>query len=353
MSQVRARSVAGAPQRAPWLPPLNSLHAFEATGRHGSIKNAAAELCVTPSAISRQVKLLEDQLGVPMFVRGATLTLTAAGVRYLEVVQRAFATLAEGTVAARSVRGTRVVRVACVQALAASWLVPKLELLFARHPDLEVQIMTGDALADIAGDEADLAIRFGQGSWPGVVSEPLLALDVFPVCAPTLGQKLRAPRDLRSVAWLHLTSYPRAFRDWLAEVGLADATAERNLSFDSAELVFRAAERGLGVAMATSVLVAPYLREGRLIRPFAETAKVAGSYFLVARADALRDPAVGAVHGFLRDTARATMAELRVHEGHSAGRTKTILPRGIAASASEASANGSTREVTSSGRSKR
>lgn len=196
MSQVRARPVAGVPARVPWLPPLNSLHAFEAAGRHGSLKNAAAELCVTPSAISRQVKLLEDQLGVPMFVRGATLTLTMAG----------------------------------------------LDLLFARHPELEVQILTSDALADIAGGEADLAIRFGQGGWPGVVSERLLALDAFPVCAPTLGQKLRAPRDLLAVAWLHLTSYPRAFREWLTEVGLADAAAERNLSFDSAELVFRAAE---------------------------------------------------------------------------------------------------------------
>jgi LysR family glycine cleavage system transcriptional activator len=351
VSQVRARPIAGAPVRAPWLPPLNSLHAFEAAGRHGSFKNAAAELCVTPSAISRQIKLLEEHLGVPMFVRGATLSLTGAGLRYLEVVQRSFAALATGTAEARAARGSRVVRVTCVQALAASWLVPQLGLLFGRHPALEVQIMTSDALADLAGGEADLAIRFGQGGWPGLISERMLELDAFPVCAPALGPQLRAPPDLLSVAWLHLTSYPRAFRDWLAEVGLADATAERNLSFDSAELVFRAAERGLGVAMATSVLVAPYLDEGRLIRPFVETTQVAGSYFLVARADALADPAVAAVHGFLREVAQATMTRLRA--GHSAGRTKTVLARASSASTAAASANGATRAVTSSGRNRR
>lgn len=106
--------------------------------------------------------------------------------------------------------------------------------------------------------------------------------------------------------------------------------------------------------MATSVLVAPYLDDGRLIRPFAETARVAGSYFLVARADALRDPAVSAVHGLLRATARATMAGLGASAaGHSAGRTKTILARGSSARTSAASANGTTRDVTSSGRNKR
>ena len=83
VSRVRPRAIAGAPAREPWLPPLNALHAFEAAGRHASFKNAAAELCVTPSAISRQIKLLEDQVGVPLFVRGAALALTGAGARYV------------------------------------------------------------------------------------------------------------------------------------------------------------------------------------------------------------------------------------------------------------------------------
>jgi LysR family glycine cleavage system transcriptional activator len=308
VSRVRPRPIAGAPARAPWLPPLNALHAFEAAGRHASFKNAAAELCVTPSAISRQIKQLEDQLGVPLFVRGQTLQLTSAGARYLAAVQDAFAALALGTAAVRATRGSPVVRIACVHALAINWLLPALAELAARHPEIEVQLVTSDVLADIAGGAAELAIRFGQGNWPGVHSERLLALDAFPVCAPGLARKLRAPRDLVALPWIHLTSYPRAFRDWLAAAGLPDATAERNQSFDSAELVFRAAERGLGVAMATSVLVAPYLEAGRLVRPFALSAPIAGSYYLVERPDDRREPAVAAVRAFLIELARTTMA---------------------------------------------
>lgn len=299
--------MAGAPTRAAWLPPLNALHTFEAAGRHLSFKRAAAELCVTPSAVSRQLKLLESHLGVLLFVRDANrLTLTTAGARYLMVVQGSFDTLAKGTDVARATRGARVVRVACVQALAANWLVPRLGHLMGQHPEIEIQLVTGVTLADVAGGEVDLAIRFGQGGWADVHSEPLLTLSSFPVCAPALAASLRAPHDLTAHPWLHLSTYPQAFRDWLATVRLPDANPARNLSFDSAELVFRAAECGLGVAMATNVLVAPYLESKRLTRPFAATAPIAGAYHLVCRADDLREPAVMAVRAFLVDAARDT-----------------------------------------------
>jgi LysR family transcriptional regulator, glycine cleavage system transcriptional activator len=306
VSEVRARLPSASPPRAPWLPPLHALHAFEAAGRHLSFKNAAAELCVTPSAVSRQIKQLEDQLGVALFVRGSALTLTTAGRRYLEVVQAAFAALVDGTQRVRAARGTSLVRITCVQALAANWLVPRLDLLTERHPEIEVQIVTGDALLDIAAGQADLAIRFGQGSWPGVASQRLFELRAFPVCAPALAKRLRVPRDLLTVPWLHLVSYPRAFRDWLVAAEVPDATAKRNLSFDSAELVFRAAERGLGAAMATTVLVEPYLQSKRLVQPFAVTVPVAGSYFLVDRPEDRREPAVAAVRAFLLEIAAAT-----------------------------------------------
>jgi LysR family transcriptional regulator, glycine cleavage system transcriptional activator len=308
VSEVRARPKTATPARAPWMPPLHALHAFEAAGRHLSFKNAAAELCVTPSAVSRQIKQLEDHLGVVLFVRGASLSLTTAGGRYLVVVQTAFAALVSGTEAVRAARGASLVRITCVQALAANWLVPRLDLLAARHPELEVQIITGDALLDLVAGEADLAIRFGQGTWPGVTSQRLFDLRAFPVCAPALAKRLRTPRDLLSQPWLHLISYPRAFRDWLAAADVPDATAKRNLSFDSAELVFRAAERGLGVAMATTVLVDPYLQSKRLVQPFAITVPIAGSYFLVDRPEDRREPAVAAVRAFLLELARETSA---------------------------------------------
>jgi LysR family transcriptional regulator, glycine cleavage system transcriptional activator len=306
LAGVRPRSgaVAGSTsrpaQRPPWLPPLNALHAFESTGRLLSIKNAAAELSVTPSAISRQIKLLEDQLGVPLFVRSnRTIALTAAGTTYLKVVNTAFSGLVEGTGALRQVSGRSVVRISLVQTLAANWLVPHLAEFATSHSDIELQTVTGDDLADVAGGEVDLAIRFGQGSWPGLRADLLLPLTTFPVAAPTLAKSLRSPHDLARHPWLHLVLYPQAFRGWLSHVGAADITAERNFTFDNAEVVFRAAEHGMGVAMATRVLVEPYLASGRLIQPFTVECPVVGGYYLVARTDLTLEPAIAEVHRWL------------------------------------------------------
>jgi LysR family glycine cleavage system transcriptional activator len=295
------------PPRAPWLPPLSALHAFEAAGRHLSFKAAAAELCVTPSAISRQIKLLEELMGVALFLRmNRALCLTTAGAEYLEVVRSAFASLAAGTGAVRAVVGRAVVRVSMVQPLAANWLVPRLPAFAARHPDVEIQILTSLELADVLGGEVDLAIRFGQGSWPGLRAHKLLPLTLFPVCSPKVRQgppALRRVSDLARHRWLHLSSYPQAFQAWLAHAGARDLASDHHLTFDNADVLFRAAEQGLGVAIATGILVAPYLEAGRLVRPFAIECAVAGAYYLVARADLARERAAATVHRWLLETA--------------------------------------------------
>lgn len=309
VSGVRPRGRSDRPERRAWLPPLGSLHAFEGVGRLRSIKLAAAELCVTPSAVSRQIKQLEEQLGVTLFLREPSgLSLTAAGTAYLREVQVAFAALERGTASTRAVGGTALVRVACVQTLAANWIIPHLGELLASHPEVEIQLVTGDGLADIARGEVDLAIRFGQGSWPGVASEPLVDLDLFPVAAPRLAAKLRTPEDLVAERWLHLTLYPRAFRDWLAAAGLPDISSTRNLSFDAGDLVFRAAATGLGVAMASTVLVRPYLEDRSLVRLFEVDAPVAGQYHLLSREGDERVAPIQAVRTFLRRLARRSRA---------------------------------------------
>jgi LysR family glycine cleavage system transcriptional activator len=275
-----------------------------------SIQLAARELAVTPSAVSRQIKSLEDQLGVPLFVRGhRAIALTGSGAEYLRGVQSAFAALVVATGAVRAVAGPALVKLSIVQTLAANWLVPRLPGLAARYPEIELQLVTGDELADVAGGEVDLAVRFGNGAWPGVRSEPLLALTAFPVVAPALaGRALREPADLARLPWLHLASYPQAFRAWLAHVGAPDVAAARNTTFDNADVLFRAAELGLGVAMATRVLAAPYLESGRLLQPFSAECPVSGGYHLVTRADAARAPAVVAVRAWLLEAARGGRA---------------------------------------------
>jgi LysR family glycine cleavage system transcriptional activator len=273
-----------------------------------SFKAAAAELCITPSAVSRQVKVLEEQIGVQLFVRSArALALTAAGMDYLRVVTSTFASFAAGTNAVRATLAPAVVRLGLVQTLAANWLVPRLSQFVAHHPAIELQLVTGDELHDVARGEVDLAIRFGQGTWPGVRVDKLIALTTFPVCAPALArgpEALREPRQLERHCWLHLSSYPQAFRVWLTQAGIPDLQAAQNVTFDNADLLFRAAVQKLGIAMATHVLVAPYLESGELIQPFAIEAPVTGAYHLVARGDFARQPAVATVHEWLREIAR-------------------------------------------------
>jgi LysR family glycine cleavage system transcriptional activator len=310
----RAKALAnvrpGASPRLPWLPPLNALHAFEAAGRHLNFRAAAAELCVTPSAISHQIKHLEEQLGFPLFVRtNRALALTSAGNEYVQVVRAAFGSLAAGTSAIRAVANRSIVRVGLVQTLAANWLAPRLAEFAKLHPSIEIQTLTSNDVADVAGGELDLAIRFGQGSWPGLKADRLLGLTLFPVCAPALRKRspgIRRLDDLAKVPWLHLASYPQAFRAWLTHAGAPELDSSQHFTFDNADVLLRAAEHGMGVAMATQVLVAPYLEGRRLIRPFKTECTVAGAYYLVARADLAREPAVAAVHRWLREAAQPT-----------------------------------------------
>jgi LysR family glycine cleavage system transcriptional activator len=296
--------------RAAWLPPLNALHAFEAAGRYLNFRAAAAELCVTPSAVSRQIKLLEVQLGVALFVRThRKLQLTSAGSEYLQVVRSAFAALATGTGAVRATTPRPIVRLSLKQPLAAAWLAPRLAAFARRHPAIEIQTLTGNDAVDITSGEFDLAIRFGRGGWPGLRVDPLFRMSLFPVCAPSLCAGpggLRRIADLSKLPWLHLTSYPHAFRAWLAHAGVPALDSTRHFTFDSVEVLYRAAAHGLGVAMGTRVYVSPDLEARRLVGPFAIEYPLTDSYFLVARGDFARQPAVATVHRWLLDEARAT-----------------------------------------------
>jgi LysR family glycine cleavage system transcriptional activator len=342
MAHVRKRNAASASvpadrsaERAPWLPPLNALHVFEAVGRHLSVKGAAAELCVTPSAASRQIRLLEGQLGVALFVRvNRSIALTDAGKEYLDVVRAAFSSLAAGTSRVRAPIGASVVRITLVPTLATNWLAPRLPSFAAHHPDVEVQILTGHDVLDIQGGQADLAIRFGQGTWPGLRADRLLPVTLFPVYAPARrGRRpvLRTPRDVARHPWLHLARFPQAFRLWLAHARVPDIESESHFTFDNADTLYRATAHGMGVCMATRAFVAPYLEDGRLVRPFdGLECPVVGAFYLVARADLGREPAVARLHAWLLETAGRTRAEWDADQqnaGRSTGKSGKLRHR--------------------------
>jgi len=266
------------------LPPLNSLRAFEAAARHLSFTLAAAELNVTQAAVSHQIKSLEDQLGMPLFRRlNRALLLTDAGQTLYPATNNAFDILA--TAIDRLHRHDKYgeLTITTMDSFAASWLVPRLGKFQKTHSDIDIRITTSDAMIDFARENVDMAIRYGSGDWPGVYIEPLMAEEMFPVCAPSLlqsGPPLKTPADLKHHVLLH-DDMRVDWRMWLMAAGEPDIDTTRGLSYQHSNLVVQAAVQGDGVALARSVLVSNALAAGHLVKPFDLALPVNFAYYIV------------------------------------------------------------------------
>jgi LysR family glycine cleavage system transcriptional activator len=256
----------------PALPSLNALRAFEAAGRLGSFKEAAAELHVTHGAISQQVRLLEAWLGASLFERhNRRVVLTPAARAYLAEIGPLFDRLAQAT--ARYGLSETVSRTLTVNAPATftlRWLVPRLERFRVLHPDVEVRIETSNEPVESLKDTHDIVIRGGPDTFYGYAMRPFLDEERLPVCSPALLRRLplRTPDDMQRHTLLHTSSLPRVWPDWLAQVDLPALTPAAVLTFDHFYLTLQAAVDGMGIAMGPTALVADDLAAGRLIAPF-------------------------------------------------------------------------------------
>lgn len=297
------------------LPSLAALRVFEAAGRHLSFTNAAAELYVTTSAVSRQIRALEEELGRPLFERQARgLVLTKEGAAYLAEVGDALRRLDRASGAFRGDGSRRTLRLSVLASFAGNWLVPRLPAFERAHPAIDVAMEATTRYADFARDPVDLAIRFGTGPWEGLHSEPLFPLEFYVVCRPDRPRgtpPLRTPADLAHHTWLEEVHIPDAWPLWLAAAGVPDLEPARRLTYDHAQLMLDAAMAGQGVALTSDVIAERALREGRLVRPFATTATAPWTYHLVMRPDERRDPAVAA----FRDWIVAEVAAWRARAG--------------------------------------
>lgn len=257
----------------PVLPPLNALRAFEAAGRLGSFKEAAAELHVTPGAVSQHVRLLEAWLGAPLFDRqNRRVALTPAAQAYLEAIGPLFEQLAQATARYGVPQtATRTLSVNAPATFTLRWLVPRLAKFRAGHPDVEVKVETSNGPLESLSEEHDIIIRGGPDTFYGYAMRPFLTEERLPVCSPALLQRapLRSPGDLRQHTLLHTSSLPRLWPDWLASARLADLRPAAALTFDHFYLTLQAAIDGIGVAMGPTALVADDLAAGRLVTPFA------------------------------------------------------------------------------------
>lgn len=293
--------------------PFTALRTFEAVARLRGFGRAAEELGVTQSAVSQQVKALEEWLGLRLVHRGGgRVVATEDGTRLALAVAQGFGSVASLCRELRDNRSeTLSVSVSCLPGFAYVWLIPRLIGFDQRHPDLPVSIATTAALANFTDDEVDLAIRYGLGNYTGLHVECLLTETLFPVCAPALlqdGPPLRSVADLSRHTLLmddviDLGASPPTWEFWAAQTGASLPKPSRIRRFGQSNMVVQAAERGLGLALGRSPLVGDALARGTLVRPFAGMAQSNFSYWLVCPTDALRTPRIKAFRDWIMDEA--------------------------------------------------
>ena len=267
------------------VPSLSALAAFEAAARHGSFTRAAEELNLTQGAVSRQVALLEQALGVSLFERvRKRVSLTPAGSAYAADVRDGLARLAAATVSAMAFRGASgVLNLAILPTFGTRWLIPRLPRFLDAHPGITINFATRLVPFDFGRDAVDAAIHFGDPVWPGAELHRLMGEEIVPVAAPSLiaRTRLAEPADMLRVPLLQQSTRPRAWANWLEQQGLAPERAMMGPRFEQFAMVSQAAVAGLGLAIVPRFLIEEELRSGVLVVPFDRPVRGTEGYYLV------------------------------------------------------------------------
>jgi len=298
------------------LPPLNALRTFEAAARHLSLSQAAAELHVTPAAISHQVKALEEWLGVPLFRRlNRQVLLTDAGQACLKGLRDGFDRLAATVEKVRNRSSEGPLTVSAAPSFAGKWLVPRLDRFRRAHPDIDVRIDANPGLTDFERQNVDIGIRYGRGRYPGLRADRLMSESVFPLCSPKLMRgppRLRRPRDLARHTLLHIDmpvmgEAEPTWEMWLRAAGVSDVDWTRGPRFSVSSMAIEMAIAGQGVVLGSDVLCAADLAAGRLVKPFDVGLALDFGYWIVSPETAAERPKAVAFRNWL-------LAEARAHE---------------------------------------
>ncbi|OYW81633.1 MAG: LysR family transcriptional regulator [Asticcacaulis sp. 32-58-5] len=272
------------------LPPLSALRVFEAAARHESFKHAAEELFVTPGAVSQQIRLLEDHVGVELFVRdGRRVVLSDAGKASALILKEAFEKMFEATRLMKQVQQKGRVTISVAPSFAAKWLMPRLSDFNAQNPDVDVWVSADMTTTDFATSDVDLAIRYGHGNYQGVNVEHLLEEGVLPVCSPLLydAAPIRKPEDLSNHVLLHDVGFETDptcpdWPMWFKAHKVEGVDASRGPRFNQSHMVIEAAVAGRGVALAKRTIAEADLKAGRLQALFGEDfSPISYGYYLV------------------------------------------------------------------------
>ncbi|MEI8699387.1 LysR substrate-binding domain-containing protein [Mesorhizobium sp. ISC15] len=286
---------------------LNGLRAVETVARLGSLSAAASELNVSASAVSQQVKRTEEQLGQALFERTASgLVLTEFGTVFTARLGAGFRELAQAVALADETSECTLV-VSVAPAFASKWLLPRLSRHFARHPNVLLRIDASGRIADLDHSDIDIGIRMGDGKWPGVRAELLLAQEVFPVCAPSIAARLKSIQDLAQICAITDERSMISWDSWFEAAGVKPVTFLKGARFTDPMLCLESAIAGHGVMLAWQLLTADALTDGRLVAPFGVRAESGLGYWLVTAKTESRK--VRDFKIWIREEIAATMAQ--------------------------------------------
>ncbi|MDW4550659.1 LysR substrate-binding domain-containing protein [Defluviimonas sp. D31] len=292
------------------MPSLSLFHTFEAVARRKSFTLAADELCLTQSAVSRQIRALEDQLGLPLFRRlHRAIEPTAEGRRLFESVTRGLREIEDCVAGLRAATENPQITVAASVAFSYYWLMPRLERFSARHPEIDLRILATDQRVDLRQEGVDVAILYGSGQWEGARSYLLFGERVYPVCSQAYLRshpELRSASDMLDQTLLHLDGGGNIWggvdwRVWLATQGATGQPVRRGVRLNSYPMIIQAAEAGRGVALGWSYITDPMLAEGRLVCPVDKVLETREGYYVGALETDADDPDIASFLQWIRD----------------------------------------------------
>lgn len=272
------------------LPPLKALQYFECVSRHLSVKNAAAELNVTPAAVSQQLSKLADLLQMALFKKDQRgIALTVEGERYFMGIRTAFRQMEDATRRLQEQRTPPKITVSCTPGFAMQWLLPQLPQFHASYPAIDIRISTTNRLADFSRDDVDFAVRHGLGNYQGLQSEVLIDDPLQPVCSPRLlksKKQLKSPDELSVYTLLH-DEHQQDWRLWLEATAASDVAWNKGPVFADSNGAIDAARRGYGIALARKAMVREELKNRDLIMPFKTAIRTGIAYYLVYPSEVL------------------------------------------------------------------
>ncbi len=269
------------------LPPLNALRVFESAARNRSFAVAGKELFVTSSAVSHQVKTLEEYLGLSLFSRSKrTVELTPAGEQYLSSVRHALDEIEMATQRLTANQESNVVKISVAPNFLTRWLMPRMARFQALYPDIELEINASMGLLDFDRTNTDMAVYFGSGEWDDIEVHFLRRVMLVPVCSPQLldGElPLEKPEDLAKHTLIYVNKRKWEWENWLQQSGVDFISARGSLQMSSGQLATAAAQEGLGVALADSTLTSREIKSGKLVVPFDIQLDTNRAFYLVYR----------------------------------------------------------------------